>query len=555
MSDDGSQYIAFVKQLSLFHDIEEDDLMRIAARLREFKLPEGQILFAQGDVGDNFYIIHSGQVSVWIKEDGERRDLAVLESGDYFGEEALLFDRRRSATISASQPTTLLYLDRTGFNWLLENYPAVDRLLRAVARSHEEIRRKRFTWLHENEVIYLIARRHGAQLLVDLIKPFAVIGVAAFLGLLVWWFLADLSLKYIPLAILGAVCLFGLLWAVWGVLDYLNDYYIISNQRVVWLEEVLLQSTSRQDTPLSAIQSVNIETNFIGRALNFGDIIVRTYTGSMHLTDIPDPYAVKELIEELAVRVRKKVVAAREQAMRQAIRKSLGLADDVMDTKPVDLVPETPPEKKPIRLFRFLSTRSIDGETITYHKHWLVLLFKTWPAIIILFVLLTIVAYLMYRNTTLGEPPTLATSVLIGICFSGIPLVWLWYQLVDWKNDIYQLTEDSIIDSERKPFGKEITNSAPIKNILSLRHSRPNIVSIILNYGNVEINVGEETFVFRNVHDPGRVQSDIALRMEMMKFKESEAEAARERTRMAEWMKAYHDVREQADPELGNIES
>ena len=52
------------------------------------------------------------------------------------------------------------------------------------------------------------------------------------------------------------------------------------------------------------------------------------------------------------------------------------------------------------------------------------------------------------------------------------------------------VTRDRIIDRDKKPFGKESFRSAPIKNIQSVGHQIPNTIGLILNVGNVRINVG-----------------------------------------------------------------
>lgn len=68
----------------------------------------------QGDRGDKFYIIRGGEVVVTKREgdDGEKR-IGVLKRGDYFGEQALLYEDRRLATVTALPPgVECLTLDR-----------------------------------------------------------------------------------------------------------------------------------------------------------------------------------------------------------------------------------------------------------------------------------------------------------------------------------------------------------------------------------------------------------------------------------------------------------
>ncbi|MBN2502638.1 MAG: cyclic nucleotide-binding domain-containing protein [Anaerolineales bacterium] len=538
MTSDSSQTISFLQDVALFHPLNEEELGRVARRLKEFQLEKGQVLFAQGDVGDNFYIIRSGKVSIWVKHNDERRELATLEQGDFFGEKSLLYNRRRSSTVEAVEGTTLLYLERNDFNWLIKKYPLLDHHLKATARAFEEILRRGFDWLHDGEVVYLLERRHPFQLLVDLSRPALILIPVVFFAFIGYLHLTDAA-TLITYVFAGVLFTFFLLWSIWELLDYLNDYYIVTNQRVIWLEQVILQSASQQDTPLTTIQSVNIQTSWFGRLLNYGDLVIRTYTASMNLTDVPDPVVMKDLIEDLAVRVRHKSSRAKEEAMRQAIRHSLGLSEEAASADLTEFLPDMPSETRGSRI---IGMRTVRDGTITYHKHWLFLLLKIGMPTLVMFLLLLSIFLLGIYGVL-----NWLTLVLVGFLGLLVPVGWFIYQFADWKNDIYQLTPDSIIDSERKPLGKEITNSAPVNNILSLRNNRPNLLAILFNYGNVDINVGDETFVFRHVHDPARIQSEIVLRMEKIKFEEEETQASRERERMAEWMKAYSEVRSEME--------
>ena len=73
---------------------------------------------AQGDAGDNFYLIRSGEVKctkVGSADEVSRR----LKKGDFFGELALLSTDKRAATVSSVEKTTVLTLGRVQFTRLL----------------------------------------------------------------------------------------------------------------------------------------------------------------------------------------------------------------------------------------------------------------------------------------------------------------------------------------------------------------------------------------------------------------------------------------------------
>jgi hypothetical protein len=122
----------------------------------------------------------------------------------------------------------------------------------------------------------------------------------------------------------------------------------------------------------------------------------------------------------------------------------------------------------------------------------------------------------------------------------GIFLWWL-YEYADWRNDIYIVTKDRIIDRDKKPFGKESLRSAPIGNIQSVGHEIPNTIGLVLNVGNVRINVGEEILTFDGVYDPALVHQDISRQMEENAANAEKNRIRQEHARMATWLDIYHD--------------
>jgi CRP-like cAMP-binding protein len=534
--------VAFLKQRQLFKEMGDADLAKIADRLIEYPVHAGDQFITHGERGRTFYIIYRGKVRVWLREQGKEVELAKLESGDTFGEEALLFNRPRSASVTALDDCVLLTLDLRDFNWMMNAYPDTKTALNTIAISYQQARKLRFTWLHSGEVIHLITRRHIADMFFDLARPMVV-----FLLAILFLFIFSLipGLKTISLIIGIGLVGAGVLWSLWEVLDWLNDYFIITNERVVWLEQILLQSASRQETPMAAIQSVNVETGPTGRVFRFGNVFIRTFTGtgSLQLTNVAQPTQFANLIEELLIRARSKTEEAQTKLMRQTIRQSLGL--DV--THPIEMPsPNMKPDKEEEEgrwVIPLLRTREVNGDVITYHKHWLVLLAKTWLPTLIFTGLVVLMIYLFVQNLTIGNihiPPMTALILLGGgmlVCL-GITT----YHYLDWKNDIYKLTKETIIDSERKPLGREVTKSAPIKNILSIEHSRQGLLRLILNYGIVNVVIADTTLTFYDVHNPAQVQQDIFYRQQQLKRDMEEAEAEQNRVQMSEWLKAYHEI-------------
>ncbi len=98
-------------------------------------LASGEIVFNQGDLGDSVYVIQSGECEVLREIDGKHEQIALLGSGDYFGEMAVLSDLTRGATVRAVTASNVLLIPKDEFDLLKENVPVFDQFFRELAES------------------------------------------------------------------------------------------------------------------------------------------------------------------------------------------------------------------------------------------------------------------------------------------------------------------------------------------------------------------------------------------------------------------------------------
>ena len=103
--------LALLRQVPLFAPLELKSLERVAQQLVRIEVPAGDVLIREGDEGDRFYVIESGQMTASF----EGSVLRQMGPGDPFGEIALLRDVPRTATVTADEPTVVLALDRADF--------------------------------------------------------------------------------------------------------------------------------------------------------------------------------------------------------------------------------------------------------------------------------------------------------------------------------------------------------------------------------------------------------------------------------------------------------
>ena len=116
-----------------FQLIPAQNIQMIFMRLKRVDYKAGHVIIRQGSKGDHFYIIKSGRCMVTRETPANKEniDLAELGVGDTFGEEALISDEARNATITMLTDGTLMRLDRDEFQALL-NEPLI------VSLSHDD---------------------------------------------------------------------------------------------------------------------------------------------------------------------------------------------------------------------------------------------------------------------------------------------------------------------------------------------------------------------------------------------------------------------------------
>ncbi|MBA4417729.1 MAG: general secretion pathway protein GspE [Syntrophus sp. (in: bacteria)] len=119
--------ISGIKNTELFKDLRDDELQKLAGKLRERIYPPHVAIVREGASGDAMFIIKNGEVEVRKKEasTGVELTVATLGKGACFGEMALLTGKTRSATVLTTQTTEVLVLEKTDFNDILEEFPPI----------------------------------------------------------------------------------------------------------------------------------------------------------------------------------------------------------------------------------------------------------------------------------------------------------------------------------------------------------------------------------------------------------------------------------------------
>lgn len=134
MTDDILQErIVFLRRVPLFAGLTDEDLTHLAERARDVELEPNQVLFEEGSAGDRAYVVEQGKLEVTKSSGGRDVLLAVRQTGEVFGELALIEEAPRMATVRARTPARLMSISKENLDELLDHSPAAFRsLLQAI---------------------------------------------------------------------------------------------------------------------------------------------------------------------------------------------------------------------------------------------------------------------------------------------------------------------------------------------------------------------------------------------------------------------------------------
>jgi CRP/FNR family cyclic AMP-dependent transcriptional regulator len=127
-------------EVPLFKLLDEPGRVTLAERLEKISAPAGKVLFSRGDPGDALYVVMSGKVEIFFKNDtGERILLEKAGPGDFFGEISLLDGGPRTAAAVATEDLEALVVDRGDLTEFLRIRPeAAMSLLAAMGQRLRE---------------------------------------------------------------------------------------------------------------------------------------------------------------------------------------------------------------------------------------------------------------------------------------------------------------------------------------------------------------------------------------------------------------------------------
>ena len=192
-----------LKEIKMFASLDDDDRQALAEVVDKLKVPAGHTLFQAGDPGDSLYVVESGQIEIFIKDNvGQKIVLTVAESGDTFGELAMLDSGPRTGTAQALSDSELIALDRQDLILVFQRRPeAALHMLAAMGgmtRKADELLRTRVSRNVNEEIAEHVT---PLQKVADGIAWFS--GSMPFLMINGAWFIIWIVINTLPLGIPG----------------------------------------------------------------------------------------------------------------------------------------------------------------------------------------------------------------------------------------------------------------------------------------------------------------------------------------------------------------
>lgn len=113
--------IELLKRVPLFNGCSKGELRELAKSADELDIREGTVLTREGRPGREFFVLIDGTARVTK----EGKKVADLAAGDWFGEIALITNRPRTATVTATSPGDVLVITDRRFHSVVETMPSI----------------------------------------------------------------------------------------------------------------------------------------------------------------------------------------------------------------------------------------------------------------------------------------------------------------------------------------------------------------------------------------------------------------------------------------------
>lgn len=583
----------------LFAKLEDDHWEELASVAGWEHIPANLDVTRQGQQGTKLYVLAAGRALVRATDEKGRerpRHTITVGQDDVYGLKALVAGDRHTATVrSIVQPgngtgqppldgSDWLTLQHDDVLYLLHSRPDLWRDTPLWQTIMVKPKQKRFRWQGDEEEILLVTRRHGIYLVMRilgiLLLALAIVGI-------LWVLLEFLPIG--PMTLLTGFLVFSAVFLpvfAWYVVDYFNDYYVITNQRILRHDRVLLIYENQLEAPIERIQDVSRRSSLIAKIFNYGWMnISQAGAGSIAFDMVPNPEKVEALIRQLQSEVRASTQAEQRENLRNKLLSSLKMR--LIPAIPGRSLPEgtkLPVRKSPWQrlweavlapvsffwqalislpenlylLFLQLLPRRAREQTIkerqarkrkratefqdqiVYRKH---IFFLVKTVIIPLGFVVGTIGLWVFTDFTIRGLPGVLSVVYAGLL--ALALFWLWYRWENWRNDRYVITKTHIYYIYALPLGlSERRRQTEWSKVQNANYVIPSFWANLFNWGDVTVETAsvEGTLVFEKIPNPRQVQQLIVNRIAQARQQQEQRERERRQADLSETLQIYDEV-------------
>jgi len=555
------QLVNRLRQAGLLAKLSPDDLRAVLKLVRVRTVLAGEVVVTAGSSDTNLYLLRKGKLLIRLPSKDNHDPVArAAQIGELLNELAFVSGHPSEATIEAVTPAQLWYIAREDFQKLLRQRP---HMRGALAYNAEEQRyiaqRKRFDKQRQGEVVLWFSRRHWWVFVRRLWLPLGL-----FILSMGSWLVASQQpiLSAIVPVFSVATLLIALVIFLWLLVDWLNDYYVVTDQRLVHRERILVIYDAQEEVPLAMIQNVTVKRPSVFSSLmDIGDILIETMGAQANIQFdwVSNPDSVAALILEQQARARAEKFAMDRSRIRTELRYELG----ILPRPPVPEAPKVATRRTPAEwtaqqrkaLLRALRDELLprmrlvrEGDVVVFRKHWLVLLRETLLPASLLLIYLVVLAIIATSTSALRQLLFGTYAPLIVALIGFVLLLWLIWRYEDWRNDLYMISKDQVIDYKRAPFGLGSTTqrTASLGNIQNVSATTRGLLDNLFNVGDVIIRTGgvENELSFLRVWNPRGVQREVLMRIEAYRVAKQEEEANRRWRELAALVGIYDELKQ-----------
>ena len=553
--------VTILRHIPLFQQLQDKEdvpaLYRVALITHEQVFSNGEWLFRQGEVSDRLIFVLEGQVRLnQVDRDGLSHQIGVLKAGDSAGETGLMVGDFHDVTATAYGITRILYLTREEFADLLKT----ETRLRGKIDTREDVNQRRqlrqFDWIRDDEWVVSVVQRHWTRL-------FRQIAVPILLLALLFPLFAALAVQagtvQIVVAVILAIPILVVLGVVvWQYVNWRDDFFVITTQRVVHIERAWPFSTHYEETSLRHIEDITeAQPSWSANIFNYGNLILQTAgeTVEIDMDYVPEPTRLREVISIQIERSQARELLRARGQIREMLAQQLHVIP-AAESSPDEVAKAQQQHPFPlllpfyaIRDYLFPQSWQIadDGKTILWRRYWLPGFFRYLPVFALLF-LISVGGGLYLLN--LPEGAKLFNWFFIWLGTEAVCLGVLFWFIEDWRNDYFQLTKNKIIQVDQRPLLLGVSRrEAPIDRIQNVGFEIPSAVARFFDYGHVKFETAgsEGQFVLQFVRKPKDVQEAISNHKYKFGQQMQRKEAQLRQEELLSWFATYDDIRRESE--------